>query len=92
MRYLLITVLLVSFSGCETDARIKRQASLLNVKTQVTAEEYRKADTPAKKLEIADEFFRTAPKMTQVLDDYMSGREPAADPVREAVPVDVTPK
>lgn len=79
MRYLLLAILMVSFTGCQIDGRTKRQASLLNTKVQVTADEYKKAETPAKKVEIADEFFRTAPKMTQVLEDYMFGREPAPD-------------
>ena len=77
--FLLVSVLLICCAGCEQDARIKRQASLLNTKTQVVADEYQKADTPAKKQEIADEYFRTTPKMTQVLEDYMFGREPKPD-------------
>jgi len=80
MRFLAIVTVLVLLTGCPKDDRIKRQASLLNVKTQVTAKEYKEAPTPEKKVEIATEFFNTAPKMTQVLDDYMFGREPAPAP------------
>lgn len=106
MRYLMVFALvLVCCTSCEQDSRIKRQAALVNTKTQVTADEFNKADTPEKKVSIATEFFRTAPRMTQVLDDYMCGREPAPDtsapapaaaatttPARDAVPVDVKPK
>lgn len=80
MRFFAILTLLVLMTGCPKDARIKRQTSLVNVKTQVTAKEFKEAPTPEKKVEIATEFFDTAPKMTQVLDDYMSGREPAPAP------------
>lgn len=78
--YSAVLILVVLLAGCEKDARIKRQSSLLNVKTQVTAKEFNEAPTPEKKVEIAKEFFDTAPKMTQVLDDYMAGREPAPAP------------
>ena len=78
--FILVTGLLILvIGGCEADARIKRQTSLVNTKTQVAASEYQQADTPVKKLVVADEYFRTAPKMTQVLEDYMFGREPAPD-------------
>jgi hypothetical protein len=80
MRFFALITLLVLMTGCPKDERIKRQSSLLNTKTQVTAKEYEEAPTPEKKVEIATEFFKTAPKMTQVLDDYMFGREPAPVP------------
>jgi hypothetical protein len=80
MRFFALITLLVLLTGCPKDERIKRQSSLLNVKTQVTAKEFNDAPTPEKKVEVAKEYFDTAPKMTQVLDDYMAGREPAPAP------------
>lgn len=61
--------------GC-VDARIKRAASLANTKTQVEAREFESATTPEEKLKIADRHFKTLPKFTQILDDYVNGRKP----------------
>ena len=68
-------------AGC-IDARTKRAANLLNVKTQVAAKEYNAAPTPGEKLKVADEYFRNAGEFTQVLDDYLQGRKPV-----EAAPI-----
>lgn len=78
MRKFMVVILfaLVTCVGCSKDARIKRQVSLLNVKTQVAAAEYKEAKTPEAKDKVATEYFNTAPKMTQVVEDYMFGREP----------------
>jgi PBP1b-binding outer membrane lipoprotein LpoB len=79
----LVALLALILTGC-IDDRIKRQSSLLNVKTQVAAKEYKAADTPDKKVAVADEYFRTAPAMTQIMDDYMQGKDPQkpqVDPV-----------
>lgn len=74
-RLLAALLLLGILSGC-IDDRIKRQGSLLNVKTQVTANEFNAAATPAEKLKIAGTYFESAPKMTQIMDDYLQGRKP----------------
>jgi len=77
LSWLVPVALVLVFSGCAKDARIKRAASLSNTKMKVEAAEYWAATTPEKKLEIADHHFRTMPKFTQVVDDYMHGREPS---------------
>lgn len=79
-----VALLALVMTGC-IDDRIKRQGSLLNVKTQVAAKEYKAADTPDNKNAVADEYFRTAPAMTQVMDDYLQGKDPQkpqVDPVK----------
>lgn len=79
LTFMLCGVAVVScllLSAC-VDGRIKEAASLVNVKTSVTAKEYKAAKTPEEKIKIADEYFDTAPRLTQVLEDHMYGREPA---------------
>jgi hypothetical protein len=82
--------LLAFLTGCPADARIKRQASLLNVKTAVASEEFKAAATPEAKVKVAETWFENAPKMTQVLDDYLQGKKPQA-PKPPAPPVSPTP-
>lgn len=80
---LAVLTLLVLLAGC-TDARIKRQISLSNTKTQVTADEFNKAATDQEKVKIADKYLNGNPEkkvpgmkhMTQVVDDYFQGRDP----------------
>jgi len=72
----LAPLLLLVLAGCSKDARIKRAASMLNVKTQTEAQEYEAAESAERKLEIADHHFKTVPKFTQIIDDYLHGREP----------------
>lgn len=76
LKMLLPLVLLFLLPAC-VDGRIKEASSLVNTKTVVTAKEYKAAKTPEEKVKIADEYFDTAPRLTQVLEDYMYGREPA---------------
>jgi hypothetical protein len=63
--------------GC-ADARLKRQASLLNVKTHVARDEYNAAPTPEAKLVVADAYFRNAADMTQIVENGLFGRPPTA--------------
>ncbi len=72
--------------GCEKDARILRQTSMLNQKTQLAAREFDASKTPDDKIRVAKGYFDTAPKMTQVLDDYMSGKKPADPPTAAPTP------
>lgn len=62
--------------GCAKDDRMKRQASLLNAKTQTAQTELAAAPTAEAKAEVAKEYFADAPQMTQVISDYMFGRTP----------------
>jgi len=83
-KFALVVLLALALAGCSIDDRVKRQGSLLNIKTSVAAKEYKAADTPEKKVVVADEYFRSAPAMTQVLDDYLQGKDPQkpqVDPV-----------
>jgi len=73
--WLIVVIILVIGSGC-IDSRIKRAASLVNVKTTVEAREFEIAKTPEEKLKIAETHFKTLPPLTQVLDDYMQGKKP----------------
>ena len=68
--------LVVALTGCPKDARIKRAASMSNVKTRVATKEFNEAATKDEKIKIAEEYFRNAWKFTQVIDDYLHGREP----------------
>lgn len=70
-----LAVMLTCLTGCMDD-RIRRQVSLLNAKTKTAASEYEEADTPEKKDTVAKGYFKTAPQMTQVLDDYAYRRKP----------------
>lgn len=73
---LMTSVMLLScFSGCMDD-RIRRQVSLLNVKTKTAASEYDTAKTPEEKDVVAKAYFKDAPAMTQVIDDYAYRRKP----------------
>ena len=86
-KLLMLTVLLIVLPGCTKDARIKRAAALTNTKMQVEAAEYEAAATLEKKKEIADHHFKTMPKFTQVIDDYLQGRkpqEPTLDEVKDS--------
>jgi hypothetical protein len=76
-KYVIIVVLTLTFcSGCSTDDRVKRAASLLNVKTQTADKEFTAAQTDADKVKIATEFFRTASEFTQVIEDYLFKNKP----------------
>jgi hypothetical protein len=84
IKFLLLSFLLLGLAGC-VDGRIKQAASLSNVKAQVTAKEYKAAKTPEEKLKIAEEYFNTAPRLTQVVEDYLYGRNVPAAPVKSEV-------
>ena len=71
---LLLTVCLC-LSSC-VDSRVKREASLLNVKTHVATTEYNQAVTPADKCKVADEYFRDAQDMSQIINDGLLGNKP----------------
>ncbi len=73
---LLLLPLLLILAGC-VDERMKRQASLLNVKTDTAAEEFKAAPTSDAKVEVAKAYFENAPAMTQVISDYLCGVKPA---------------
>lgn len=84
-------VLLACLSGCVADARTKRQSSLNSVKVETAAAEFKAAETDKAKIEVASEYFTTAPKQIKVVDDYLHGRQP--EPVRaEVVPIPVPVK
>ena len=83
---ILALCLVFAATGC-TDDRIKRQASLLDAKTKVAKKEYNAATTPETKCKVADEYFRNADQMTDVIAAYMYGRKPTDTPVS----ADVTP-
>jgi hypothetical protein len=87
MKYMVL-ILLVALYGC-ADSRIKSEANLLNVKTQTASKEYVTAATPQDKDAIASEYFRTAPKMTQLISDYMRGVPPTPAPLPIPVPAPV---
>ena len=87
-RMLLVLPLLLLLPACTKDARAKRAASLANVKMQTEAAEYKAAESWEVKKKIADHHFKTMPKFTQVVDDYMHGREPQG-PTPEEVKADV---
>jgi hypothetical protein len=75
--------LVVLLSGC-TDTRVKRQISLMDVKTNVTAEEFNKAPTDQEKIRIADKYFNGAPEksvpgmkhMTSAVNSYFNHKNP----------------
>ena len=81
-QFILIPLVLLFASGC-IDDRIKRESSVLNAKTQVANEEFDKATTPEAKIQIAKDYFRTAPAMTQVLQDYLTGAQPKTPVIKE---------
>ena len=78
VRILLVVVGVLVLTGCPKDDRIRRLASLHNVKTHTAAKELKAATTDQQKVEIAEEYFRKAPEETQLIEDYMFGREPTA--------------
>ncbi len=75
LKRLAAIVCLLLLTGC-VDSRLKRQASLLNIKTNVATSEYKTAATPDAKLAVADEYFRNAADMTQLVEDGIFGRKP----------------
>jgi hypothetical protein len=78
-----VLTLVVFLSGC-TDARIRRQISLMDVKTQDTVESFNKAPTDAEKVQIADKYLNGTPEkgvpgmkhMTQVVRSYFFSESP----------------
>jgi len=68
-------VLTTILYGC-VDARMRRAASLVNVKTQTDATEFSTVKTDAEKIVVAKRHFESLPKFTQVLDDYCHGKQP----------------
>lgn len=74
----LLFLALMSLTSC-TDARAKRAGSLLKIKTQVAKTEFEQAKTDADKVKVAKEWFDTAPRLTDTLDDYLQGRKPVED-------------
>lgn len=87
LQRLLLAVLVLSFfPGCVADARIKRQSSLNSVKVETAAAEFKAAETDKAKVEVASEYFTTAPKQIRIVDDYLHGRQP--EPIKaEVVPL-----
>ncbi len=85
---LLALCLVFAACGC-IDDRIKQQASLLDAKTKVAKKEYNAAGTPDAKCKVADEYFRNADQMTDVIAAYMYGRKPTEEPPPTST--DVTP-
>jgi hypothetical protein len=82
-KYIVIAVLTLTFcSGCTSDDRVKRAASLLNVKTQTANKEFTAAQTEADKVKIAAEYFRNAPEFTQVIEDYLFKKKPSTTPIK----------
>lgn len=84
MRKVFAVLMLLGFlAGC-TDARIKRQINLTDVKTQVVAEEFNKAATNEEKVRIADKYLNGTPDkgvpgmkhMTAVVNSYFNHRNP----------------
>lgn len=78
--FLIVPVFVLLLCGC-IDARTKRASSLANVATQTAKREYEAADTPEKKVRVADEYFKEIPPIINAVDDYIHGREPVKDPV-----------
>ncbi len=76
---LLCLFLCLILTGCTKDARAKRATSLLNVKTQVAKAEFEQAKTDVEKVAVAKQWFDTAPRYTQAVDDYMQGKQPTND-------------
>ena len=68
---------LTFLSGCGKDARIRRQASYVNVVTQTAAREFKEAATETEKVKIADTYFERMPKHTQIMEDYLLGKKPS---------------
>lgn len=75
-----LLIILLSFTGCEKDDRAKRAASLLNVKTQVAAKEFKAAKDDAERFRVIGEYFQNAGDLTQALEDYMFSREAKSTP------------
>lgn len=76
MRYtILITLLAFSTAGC-IDARIKRASSALVVATAQAKKDRDNAKTEAERKAIDDMYFQQAPRMAQLVDDYLNGRTP----------------
>ncbi len=67
--------ILILLPGCMDD-RIRRQISLLNVKTQTARDEFNAVPTAEEKNNVASTYFNDAPAMTQVLEDYAFKRQP----------------
>lgn len=94
-QFILILVTLLFVSGCAVDDRVKRASTVLNAKTQVASNELDKADTPEAKVKVAEDYFKTAPAMTQVLQDYLTGTDPKKPVIKKdpasMVDMDLTP-
>ena len=95
-KLILVAAVLVLAAGC-VDARIKRQASMLNVKTGVATSEFANAKTDADKIKVANNYFLKGPNgepsaqdMTQVLEDYAFGRQPVVVPPPAPAPAPAT--
>jgi hypothetical protein len=43
----------------------------------VAKEEFKAADTPEKKVKVAEAYFDNAPALLGAVDDYLHGRDPA---------------
>ena len=76
----LLTCLLV-FPGCfpTKSTEFKNQISVSNAKLKVASEEFKTAQTVDEKIEIATDYFATAPRELQLLDDTAWGRDPSTD-------------
>jgi len=88
MRKIFLLALVFCFmTGC-VDDRVKRASSLSRVKVTVAKEEFKAADTPEKKVKVAEAYFDNAPALLGAVDDYLHGRDPAVPAIPETM-VDV---
>ena len=70
--------------GCFWDIQkkpsFKQQMSVSNAKCATAAAEFNAATTDEEKLKVAADYFSTAPKELQLMDDTIWGRDPSVDP------------
>jgi hypothetical protein len=88
-KILFVLVLACCLTGCEKDARAQRASSLSKVKVDVAKAEFKAADTPEKKVKVAEVYFDNAPALIGAVDDYMHGRDPGSVPAIPETMVDI---
>lgn len=76
LKMVVLILVTLTLSGCMDD-RIRRQTSLLDIKTKTAAHDFSVAITPEARIEIAQDYFKDAPAMTEVLVDYAFSQQPA---------------
>lgn len=77
MRYIIIAVLVI-VTGC-VDARVKRASNAMKIATEQAKKDLDNAKTDEERKAIVDMYFKHAPQIAQVIDDYLNGRKPAVD-------------